>query len=148
MLITTIQEDIKNAMLKKEKQKLTTLRLLLATIEKKKTEKKLKDISELKDEDVLDAISKNLKTLDQEIDALQNVGRDTTKQEAEKELLMAYMPKQMNIEEIQEVVTAITSRVKEAGGNMGVAMKEATLEMKGKADMKLVSQMVKEGMKN
>lgn len=148
MLITTIQDDIKNAMLNKEKQKLITLRLLLATVEKIKVEKKVKDVTDLKDEDILNAISKNLKTLDQEIIPLERIGRDTSKQEAERELLMTYLPKQMSVEEIQKVVTAITSRVKEAGGNMGVAMKEATVEMKGKADMKLVSQLVKEGMKN
>lgn len=146
-LVETIQNDMKQAMRDKEKEKLSTLRMLLATVEKKKVEKKLKLVTELAESDVIDAVSKNVKALDQEIDSLVKAGRDTSKQEAEKALLNTYLPKQLTAEEIQAEVNAIVKVVKSAGGNMGVAMKEVTAKMKGKADMKLVSQLVKEGMK-
>jgi uncharacterized protein len=147
-LLQTIQKDMKDAMLNKEKEKLSTLRLLLATIEKKKVEKKLKDLTDVTNNDILESISKNIKVLDQEIESLENVGRDTSKQQAEKALLTTYLPKQLTQEEIEEQVRVIVSVTKRAGGNIGVAMKEASAKMKGKADMKLVSELVKKGMKN
>lgn len=146
-LVEIIQNDMKQAMRDKNKEKLSTLRMLLATIEKKKVEKKLKLVTELAESDIIDSISKNVKQLDQEIESLINAGRDVTSQLAEKKVLSEYLPKQMTIDEITKEVGAIVKLVKSAGGNMGVAMKEASAKMKGKADMKLVSQLVKEGMK-
>ena len=146
-LVEIIQNDMKQAMRDKNKEKLSTLRMLLATIEKKKVEKKLKLVTELAESDIIDSISKNVKQLDQEIESLINAGRDVTSQLAEKKVLSEYLPKQMTIDEITKEVSAIVKLVKSAGGNMGVAMKEASAKMKGKADMKLVSQLVKEGMK-
>lgn len=146
-LVEIIQNDMKQAMRDKNKEKLSTLRMLLATIEKKKVEKKLKLVTELAESDIIDSISKNVKQLDQEIESLINAGRDVASQLAEKKVLSEYLPKQMTIDEITKEVSAIVKLVKSAGGNMGVAMKEASAKMKGKADMKLVSQLVKEGMK-
>lgn len=146
-LVEIIQNDMKQAMRDKNKEKLSTLRMLLATIEKKKVEKKLKLVTELAESDIIDAISKNVKQLDQEIESLVSAGRDVASQLAEKKVLSEYLPKQMTIDEIAKEVSAIVKLVKSAGGNMGVAMKEASAKMKGKADMKLVSQLVKEGMK-
>jgi uncharacterized protein len=147
MLITQIQNDMKQAMRNKDKKKLSTLRMLLATVEKVKVTLKVKDVTELSDDVILNAINKNIKQLNQEIEALEKAGRDTFSQETEKELLNTYLPKQMSEEEIKEVVEQAVADVNaEAGANIGMVMKLLS-PLKGKADMKLVSKLVKEEMK-
>lgn len=145
-LIQTIQNNLLQAMHDREKEKVSTFRMLVATMEKKKVEKKLKVVTDLSESDVIDAIGKNIKQLDQEIESLVKAGRDTSKQQRERELLTTFLPKQLTMEEVEEQVNLIVNIVKQAGGNMGIAMSEASAKMKGKADMKLVSKLVREGM--
>jgi uncharacterized protein YqeY len=143
-LIETIQNDMKQAMRNKEKDKLSTLRMLIATIEKKKVEKKLTLMTELTESDIIDAISKNLKTINQEVESLVNAGRDTSKQVAEKELLLTYLPKQMSATEVLEVIAHVISLAE--NGEIDNIMKYLSQRLKGKVDMKQVSQLVKDAM--
>lgn len=129
------------------KAKLSTLRLLVAELEKEKVQHKLADVTGLSDEQVQTVINRQIKKLDKEIESYVAVGRGVEKQEAEKALLNTYLPKQLTTEEIAQQIKVIVDVVKTAGGNIGIAMKEASAKMKGKADMKLVSELVKEGMK-
>ncbi|NUJ17345.1 hypothetical protein FKN04_12220 [Bacillus glycinifermentans] len=143
-----IKKDTAQALKSKDKEKLSTLRLLVSKLEKEKVSLKLSNIAELSDDQVQTVIRRNIKELDKEIEAYKAVDRDASSQEAEKQLLMSYLPKQLTESEIKNVVSSIVEYVKVSGGNIGMAMKLASQELKGKADMKLVNQIVKQSLNN
>lgn len=143
MLITQIKADLKQSIKEKDTAKKSTLRMLLAKLEKEKVAKKLTDVSELTNKQVQSVISKNVKELDKEIESYVAVERDTTSQEAEKQLLMDYLPKQLSEEETKAVVIEVSNATKISGGNIGMAMKELSARLKGKADMSLVNKLTK-----
>ncbi|MGG1146903.1 GatB/YqeY domain-containing protein [Bacillus wiedmannii] len=136
-MIKTIKEDMKQAMRDKNKVKLSTLRMLIASTEKERIASK---VEELSSEAVITCINREIKAIGQEIDGLVLAGRDTSAQEEQKAILMEYLPKQLTKEEIAEKVREVTA----TAPNMGLAMKQLSAELKGKADMSLVSKLVKE----
>ncbi|MFZ7763760.1 GatB/YqeY domain-containing protein [Bacillus licheniformis] len=145
-LVQQIKDDTKNALKLKDKKQLSTLRLLVSKLEKEKITLKLSDITQLNDDQVRTVIRRNIKELDKEIEAYKAVDRNVSKQETEKQLLMSYLPKQLTESEIKNVVSSIVEYVKVTRGNMGMAMKLASQELKGRADMKLVNQIVKQSL--
>lgn len=136
-MIKTIKEDMKQAMRDKNKVKLSTLRMLIASTEKERIASK---VEELSSEAVITCINREIKAIGQEIDGLVLAGRDTSSQEEQKAILMEYLPKQLTEDEIAEKVREATA----TAPNMGLAMKQLSAELKGKADMSLVSKLVKE----
>src|SRR5690606_32618907 len=102
-LVTKIKSDSVQAMKDKDKDKLSTLRLLISELEKEKVSKKLSDVTDLTDEQAQAVISRQIKKLDKEIEAYVGAGRSTESQETEKELLKTYLPKQATEEEIREL---------------------------------------------
>lgn len=143
MLIKKIQEERTEAMKNKEVAKLSTLRLLLAKLEKEKVNLKLEDLSKLSDEQVESVIQRNIKEIDKEIAAYQEVGKEVTNQQNEKELLLTYLPKQLSENEIIEAVKTIVETVVNNRGNFGAVMQAVSKELKGKADMSLASKTAK-----
>lgn len=140
-LIKQIKADTVEAMKNKNKEKLSTLRLLVSELEKEKIELKLEDVSNLKDEQVQTVINRQIKKLNKEIEAYADAGRTTENQEAEKELLTAYLPKQLTKEEIEEEVRKAVSLHR--NGKVKVLQPYLAQNLKGKADMKLVMQTLK-----
>lgn len=145
MLITQIKEDVKKAMRNKDKAKLSTLRMLVATIEKKQIETK----GILTDLEVIESIGKNIKQLNQEIESIVTANRDNAsekiaKLDAEKEVLLSYLPKQLTEDEIRIQVAHAIQLVSQ--GEIKSPMQYLSKELKGKADMQLVNKLVKEGM--
>jgi uncharacterized protein len=143
-MIKTIKNDMVQAMKDKEKTKLLTLRMLLALIETERGKVGLKDVSEFTEDQIVSLINRNVKTLNQEIDSLVKAGRDISNQEEQKEILMSYLPKQMSLDEVKDVVAEVGRLTKESGEKMGFAMKELSTRLKGKADMSVVSALIKE----
>jgi uncharacterized protein len=139
-MISQIKEDMKQAMKDKNKVKLSTLRMLLATLENERI--KLK-VEELNEEQIITCINRNLKQLGQEIDSLTGASRDIDNQLKQKEVLMSYLPEQLTEEEIRYIVIELSEMVKTYGGNFGELMKKLS-SLKGEADMRLVSKIAKE----
>ncbi|MEK4605338.1 GatB/YqeY domain-containing protein [Bacillus sp. FSL L8-0099] len=133
----TIKNDMIQAMKDKDKVKVVALRMLLATFEKERIALK---VPELNEDQIITCINREIKAIDQEIEGLVTAGRSTTDQEYQKTVLQAYLPEQLTQEEVVTLVTIVVGRT----ANMGMAMKELTPQLKGKADMKQVSQLVKE----
>ncbi|UUV45970.1 GatB/YgeY domain-containing protein [Bacillus phage vB_BanS-Thrax1] len=142
-MIQTIKADIKEARLNKDTAKLSTLKLLLAELEKEKVKLKLNVVEDLVEDQVITVINRSLKALDKEITAFKEVGRTVEKQESEKALLMNYLPKQLSEEEVLKIIVEIADKIKETGGKIGDAMKEISALLRGKTDMKKVSELVK-----
>ena len=59
-------------------------------------------------------------------------------------MLLVYLPEQLSLEEVTKIIDDIFLEVKpESQKDMGKVMKEATAKLKGKTDMKKVSEMIK-----
>jgi uncharacterized protein len=140
-LVNKLKADAILAMKSGDKESLSTLRLLIAKLEKEKVAHKLTEVTDLSDEQVQTVITRNIKELNKEIEAYQEVGRDTTKQESEKELLLSFMPKQLTVGEITTQIEIAKEKV--ANGEIKNEMQYLSKELKGKADMKLVSTLLK-----
>lgn len=141
-LVNKIKADSIQAMKNKETQKLATLRLLISELEKEKVSQKLTEVTGLSDEQTQTVINRQIKKLDKEIEAYVAVNRGVESQEVEKELLLSYLPKQLTEDDIKEFVYHALDLVKQ--GEIDNPMKYLSQRLKGVADMKLVSQIVKE----
>ena len=140
MLLEQIKNDIKLAMKNKEKEKLSTLRLLISAINNKKIELR---VDELSDQQIYEVIFSEIKKLDQEIEGVRKAGRDDSSQLAQKAILQSYLPPQLTEDEIRELVKqVIESEGINSKKEKGKLMKTLTPQVKGKADMKLVAQIV------
>ncbi|MCM1129303.1 MAG: GatB/YqeY domain-containing protein [Alistipes senegalensis] len=135
-----IVEDMKNAMRAKDSARLGTIRLLTAAMKQKEVDER-KDLS---DTDVLGIIEKMIKQRRDSISQFEAGGRQdlADKEKAELEVLSAYMPAALSEEEIAQ---AVKEAVANAAGpqDMGKVMAALKTRLAGRADMSVVSGMVK-----
>jgi uncharacterized protein YqeY len=141
----TNQENMKNAMKSGDKATLQFTRNLHAAIRKREID----DRKDLEDGEVLKLISTLLKQREESITQFRAGGRDdlATGEEAEAAYLRQFMPAQMSAEELKPLVAAA---VAEAGAkdakDLGKVMKVLLPKVQGKADGKLVNQLVREAL--
>jgi len=141
-LKASIQEDMKAAMRSRDKTRLGVIRMLLAAIQVKEIEAR----GELADNDVLAVVEKLIKQRNDSAQQFAAAGRDdrAAAELAEAEILQAYLPEQLSEAEVAELVTAA---VKDAGAtsmrDMGEVMAKLRATTQGRADMGLVSGLVK-----
>jgi uncharacterized protein YqeY len=146
-IVEKIRRDIIEAMKNKTEEGrliLSTLRLLISELEKEKVALKLADITKLTDDQTTAVINRQVKKLDKEIEAYVEVGYSTEKQETEKKVLITYLPTQLTEAEVEAIVTEVVNNVKKYNGKIGQVMKELSAQLKGRADMKVVSKIAKE----
>ena len=142
MLYSTINDDMKEAMKSHDKETLSTIRLLKSAIDLQKINNKL---SEITDDLVIEVASRQVKQHKESITEFRNAGRDDLADNLEREikLISKYLPEQLSKEEIEKELDKIFEEVKpESKKDMGKIMKEANIRLKGKADFKLVSEIV------
>ena len=138
-----ILEDLKTAMKNQDKEKLAVIRMVKGAIQMSELNKK----HELNDEEVIDVITKEIKSRKDSINEFKKGGREDliTKTQAEIDILSTYLPKQLTEEELNEIIDKVFVEVNPTSSkDMGKVMKELTPQVKGKADMGLVSKIVKE----
>lgn len=138
MIKQTIQAQLKEAMRAKNSLKLDTLRFILSELKYKEIDVQ----HELSDEEILEVMSREVKKRRDAIELFKNSGRDVLVKEEEVKLaiILEFLPVQMVPEQIEEVVDRAISKLGKE--NMGAIMREIMPEVKGKADGKLVSQIV------
>ncbi|MFY8131521.1 MAG: GatB/YqeY domain-containing protein, partial [Burkholderiaceae bacterium] len=139
-----ITEDMKAAMRAKDSARLGTIRLLTAAIKQKEVDERI----ELNDAQVLAIIEKMLK---QRKDAIQQfiagARQDLAdKEQAEIEVIAAYMPQQANADEIAAVVSAAVAEAAAGPQDMGKVMALVKTRLVGRADMTAVSAQVKQAL--
>ena len=144
MLYEQLTNDMKEAMRNKDKETLSTIRLLKSAIDLYKINNKM-DRDTVSDEVVIDVAAKQVKTHKESIIEFRNAGRDdlASKLENEIKIIEKYLPEQLNREEIEKIINDIFEKVKPTGkSDMGKIMKEANILLQGKADMKTVNEIV------
>lgn len=139
-----LMEDLKRAIKEKDERRKSTLRLVRAAIVNAEIERYHQ---ELDDEGVLAIIANEAKKRRESIAEFARGGRQdlVDQEEAELRILLEYLPKQMTREEI----VAMAQRVIEEAGatgpaQMGEVMRRLMPQLKGRADGRLVNQIVKE----
>lgn len=146
MLKDKIQEDLKSAMLAKDEDKLSTIRMLKSALQYYEIQKGGAGYS-ANDEDVLDVVGKEIKKRREAIEMFVKGGRQESadKEKKELELLQSYLPEQMSEDEIRSLVEeTVTTLGASTMQDMGKVMGALSQKTKGKADGQLVSSIVRE----
>ncbi len=137
-----ITDDMKSAMKAKDRQALKAVRMILEAIKQKEIDERI----ELNDAQVMTVIQKMVKQRKDSISQFSDAGRTDLVEieEAELEIINNYMPEQLSDEEVASVVD---KAINDSGANsmkdMGKLMGMLKSQLQGKADMSLVSQLIK-----
>jgi len=157
----TLKSNIKIAMQEKKTEELSVLRMVMAAVLNKEKEKrsklnkegeesKLDEMSELKDEEILDVISSEAKKRKDSIEQYEKGGRQDLVDQEKKELgiLEEYLPEQMNEEDVKKI---ILEKIQELNANgpqdTGKVMGAIMSQLKGKADGGVINKIVQEELK-
>jgi uncharacterized protein YqeY len=161
-----LMQDLKEAMKAGDATRKATIRLLRAAVSSAEIEKRSAFVesqqakgvdleslvpdeaqSALSDEEVLAVIRKQAKQRRDSIAEFQKAGRDdlVASEQAELAVIEGYLPRQMSHD---EVMTAVRQAAADLGvsdmSGMGPLMKHLMVELKGKADGRMVNQAVRE----
>ena len=138
-----LTNDLKEAMMARDELRVSTIRFLMADMKNLKIEKQ----RELEDEDIAILLERQVKRHRESIEAFEKGNRTemAAKEKKELSILQSYLPEQMSREEIEKEVTLViassgASSITEMCRLMGML----SAKLKGKADMGLVSDLVKQ----
>ncbi|MDD5888557.1 MAG: GatB/YqeY domain-containing protein [bacterium] len=141
-MVEKLKADMIEAMKNKEKERLTVIRMVKAAMDQEHIDRK----REINDELLIDVVNKQIKMRRDSISEFEKGNRldlvDKTQEEIT--ILEKYLPEQLTLEEVNKIIDEIFEEVKPMGQkDMGKVMKEATTKLKGKTDMKMVSEIIK-----
>lgn len=145
LLKERLAEDMKQAMKDKEagKLRLSVIRMVRASIKNLEIDRK----TELDETGVLDVLAKEVKMRRDSLEEFKKAQRADLVENLEQEIdvLMAYLPKQLTEDEVRSLVQEAVAATQAAGPkDMGKVMAALLPKVKGCADGKLVSTLVKE----
>ncbi len=139
----TLLQDMKAAMKEKDVVRKNTIQLVRSGVLQIEKDKQV----ELDDEGVLDVIARELKKRRDAVPDYEKSGRADLLADLQKEIevLLGYLPAQLSEEEIKQIVE---QTIQEVGAttmkDMGKVMGAITPKVKGRADNKVVSTLVKQ----
>jgi uncharacterized protein YqeY len=149
MISLTIDQEIKQAMLAKDQAKLRGLRAIKAALLLAKTEKG--QAEDLTEDAELKILQKLVKQRKESATIYKEQGREDLFQVEQEEIdvISGFLPQQLDKEAIEKIIAKIieetgASSIKEMGKVMGLANKE----LAGKADGKLIGEIVKTQLAN
>jgi uncharacterized protein len=137
-----IASDLKDAMRARDQLRLDTLRSALSGFIYKRTE----GGHELSDADELDVVRRLVKQRGDSVSEFEKAGRAelAAKERAEREILLAYLPRQRSAAEVREIVQSVLAELPPESRNAGAVMKIVMPQLRGLADGNLVRQIVTE----
>jgi len=138
-----LQTEMKEAMKSRDALRLSTIRSVISLVKNRDIELR----RELGDAEITETIVTLCKQRRESIRLFKEAGRQelVDKEEAELALLMGFLPQQLTREELESLVDkAILETSATSGKDMGKVMKALTPLVSGRADGKMVSQVVKE----
>ncbi|GAB4238407.1 MAG: GatB/YqeY domain-containing protein [Ekhidna sp.] len=143
-LKTTIESEIKQAMLSKDKDRLRALRSIKSLILLAETEKG--GGGELSSDTELKLLTKAAKQRRDSIEVYEQQGREdlAATEKSELEIIESFLPKQLSESEVEEAVKTVIAEVGASGPqDMGKVMGSATKKLAGQADGKIISAIAK-----
>lgn len=139
-------EELKNAMKEKDELKKNTITMLRAAIlQIEKDEQKT-----LSDDEIMVVVSKEVKRRKEAIEEFKKASREDLAQDLQKEIeiLSKYLPEQLSLEDVTNIVKEAIEKLGVSEiKDMGKVMQEVRPKTNGKADGKLVSDLVRSMLK-
>ncbi|PKR79033.1 hypothetical protein CEY16_04590 [Halalkalibacillus sediminis] len=141
-LLERLNEDMKQAMRNKEKDKLTVIRMVKASLQNEAIKKKDGELSE---EEELQVLTREVKQRKDSLQEFREADREDLAVKTEQELVIIeqYLPKQLTDDELKQV---IQETIEEVGASskqdMGRVMSAVMPKVQGKADGSKVNQIV------
>jgi len=142
LLKDRIKDDMKAAMRAKDKDRLKVIRMIQAAIKQIEVDERV----ELDDERIVVVLDKMLKQRRESIKQFNEAGRNDLSEIEEAELLVIqdFLPKALTPEEIEDMVAkAVSDSAAESIKDMGKVMGILRSQMLGRADMSVVSSVIK-----
>ena len=142
MLLDQILSEVAQAQKARDQLKVDTLRFLLGAIFNFQIEKGKDYVAT--DNDVLNVISKQVKTHKESIEMFGKANRQdlVDRETAELKILQIYLPAQLSEEEVKNKINEIKSQ--NLSADFGTLMKLAMADLKGKADGGLISKLIRD----
>ncbi|MCO7225613.1 GatB/YqeY domain-containing protein [Pleionea sp. CnH1-48] len=141
-LLDTIKNAMKDAMRAKEKDRLGTIRMLLAAVKQYEVDNR----EEADDATVLAILDKAVKQRRESLKQYEEAGRDdlAAVEKAEIAVLQDFLPEALTEEEINSAIEAAVAQTgAESMKDMGKVMGVLKPQMQGRADMGAVSKLIK-----
>ena len=141
-MVEKLKQDMIEAMKAKDKDRLTTIRMIKGDLDKEHIDKK----REINDDLLIEVVNRGIKQRKDSIVEFEKGGRNDliAKTQAEIDILQNYLPEQLSEEEVIAIIDEAFQVVNpESARDMGKVMKEVTPKLKGKTDMKVVSEIIK-----
>lgn len=145
-LMEKLTTDMKEAMKSGEKERLSVIRLVRGAVRQAEIDGK----KTLSDDEIIAVITKEVKMRRDSIEEFERGGRTDLVEntQAEIAILMPYLPEQLTVDEVKQIVQTAVAEVgattaKDMGKVMGVLMPR----VKGRADGKLVNEIVRSFLK-
>jgi uncharacterized protein YqeY len=136
-------EEMKQAMKSNDKLRLSTIRMIRSGLKNKEIELRKK----LEDEDIVKVIQVMVRKGEESVEQFQAGGRVdlVEKEKREIEILKSFLPQPLSQEEILKIIgQSIQETQASSPKDIGKVMKSVIPKMGGKADGKLINQLVKE----
>lgn len=137
-----LMQDLKEAMKNKEDVRKSVITLIRAAVKQREVDERV----ELSEEQVQDIIAKQLKQRRDSLEEFKKAGREDLIEQTQKEIdiITTYLPAQLSIEEIE---TLVDEAIAETGAtsvkDMGKIMSVLNPQTKGRADGKVVNEVVR-----
>lgn len=141
-LVEQLDKDMIEAMKNHEKERLTVIREVKAGMKQANIDQK----KEINDELLIEVVSRGIKTRRESIKEFEKGNRNDLVEKTQNEIdvLSKYLPEQLSEEEIIKIIDEVFAEVKpESNKDMGKIMSVITPKVKGKADMGLVSTLIR-----
>ena len=143
MLKEKLLQDFKEAMKEKNELKKNTIMMVRAAILQieKDTQK------ELNDDAILEILAKEIKKRKDSLEDIEKSGREDLIKQVNDEMaiMKAYLPKELSLEELEKIIEEV---IAETGAtsmkDMGKVMQAAKAKTAGRADNKVINEIVKE----
>lgn len=135
-------EDLKDAMREKDKERLMTIRMVKAAMDKEHIDNK----KEIDDNLLIQIVTKEIKTRNDSIIDFEKGNRLdlVEKTNREIEILKKYLPEQLTESEVDDIIVEAFDILKPMSmRDMGKVMSYVTPKVKGRFDMSVVSNKIK-----
>ena len=141
-MVEKLEKDMIEAMKAKDMFRLTVIRMVKGALKQEQIDHK----KEINDELLIDVVNKQIKMRKDSITEFEKGNRTDLVEKTQKEIdiLLKYLPEQLSQEEVEKIINEIFEEVKPEGmKDMGKVMGLAQGKLKGKADMKEVSTIIR-----
>lgn len=138
-----IQSDIKEAMKARDNSRLTVLRFIMAAVKQREVDERIT----LTEADLLAVLDKQVKQRRESIDQYEKAGRAdlVAAEKRELDIIQVYLPQALTAVEIESLITSVIVETgAKEGKDMGKVMAILKPQLQGRADIKAVSELIKQ----